>query len=39
MAIVALGVRLGVHYLVAQVAATLTGLALTFAINRGWTFR
>ncbi len=39
MAIVALGVRLGVHYLVAQVLATLTGLVLTFAINRAWTFR
>lgn len=39
MAIVALGVRLGVHYLIAQVIATLTGLVLTFAINRAWTFR
>ena len=39
MAIVALGVRLGVHYLVAQVIATLTSLVLTFAINRAWTFR
>ena len=37
--VVALGVRLGAHYLVAQVVATLTGLLLTFAINRGWTFR
>ena len=39
MAIVALGVRLGLHYLIAQVIATLTGLVLTFAINRAWTFR
>ena len=39
MAIVALGVRLGVHYLIAQLLATLTSLAMTFAINRHWTFR
>ena len=39
MAIVALGVRLGVHYLLAQVVATLASLLLTFAINRSWTFR
>ena len=39
MAIVALGVRLGAHYLVAQLIATLTSLLLTFAINRAWTFR
>ena len=39
MAIVALGVRLGVHYLFAQVLATLASLLLTFAINRHWTFR
>jgi putative flippase GtrA len=39
MAIVALGVRLGAHYLVAQVVATLSSLVLTFAINRAWTFR
>jgi putative flippase GtrA len=39
MAIVALGVRLGVHYLIAQVLATLASLVLTFAINRVWTFR
>jgi putative flippase GtrA len=39
MAIVALGVRLGLHYLIAQVIATLTSLLLTFAINRAWTFR
>ena len=39
MAIVALGVRLGLYYLLAQMLATLAGLLLTFAINRGWTFR
>ncbi len=39
MALVALGVRLGIHYLLAQAIATLTGLVLTFAINRLWTFR
>ena len=39
MAVVALGVRRGVHYLIAQVTATLTSLVLTFAINRAWTFR
>ncbi len=39
MAIVAAGVGLGVHYLIAQIVATLAGLVLTFAINRAWTFR
>lgn len=39
MLVVAAGVALGTHYLVAQVAATLSSLLLTFAINRGWTFR
>jgi putative flippase GtrA len=39
MAVVALGVRLGVHYLIAQAVATLASLLLTFGINRGWTFR
>lgn len=39
MAIVALGVRAGLHYLLAQVLATLASLVLTFAINRAWTFR
>lgn len=29
----------GVHYLLAQVFATLFVLGLTFAINRHWTFR
>ena len=39
MAVVALGVRLGVHYVLAQMVATLLSLVLTFAINRVWTFR
>jgi putative flippase GtrA len=39
MVIVALGVHLGAHYLMAQVCATLLVLGLTFAINRYWTFR
>jgi len=38
MAIVAAGVRLGVHYLFAQFVATLASLVLTFLINRRWTF-
>ena len=38
MAVVALGVRLGLHYLLAQVIATVLALLLTFAINRAWTF-
>jgi putative flippase GtrA len=39
MAIVAAGVDLGLHYLVAQVAATGAMLLLTFAINQAWSFR
>lgn len=39
MAIVALGVQLGLHYLLGQMAATGIGLIVTFAINRHWTFR
>ena len=39
MAIVALGVHLGWHYLVAQVAATFAGLVVTYLVNRWWTFR
>ena len=38
MAVVALGVRLGLHYVLAQMIATLLSLMLTFAINRVWTF-
>lgn len=39
MAVVGITVALGLHYLAAQVLATLAGLLLTFAINRAWTFR
>ena len=39
MAIVAVGVRVGLHYLLAQALATLTSLVLTYAVNRAWTFR
>lgn len=39
MAIVALGVRVGVHYLLGQMAATGFAMIVTFAINRHWTFR
>ena len=38
MAIVALGVAAGAHYLVAQAVATLGSLLLTYAVNRRWTF-
>jgi putative flippase GtrA len=37
-ALVAAGVRLGVHYLLAQVVATLVALVVTFEINRRWSF-
>ena len=39
MGVVGLGMHLGLHYLIAQGFATLASLALTFAINRAWTFR
>ena len=39
MVVVGTGVRLGVHYLIAQMIATGLSLVLTFAINRAWTFR
>ncbi len=39
MLIVGGAVRLGLHYLIGQVAATLAGLLLTFTINRLWSFR
>ncbi len=38
MVIVATGVRLGAHYLLAQAMATSAVLLLTFAVNRHWTF-
>jgi putative flippase GtrA len=39
MALVGVAVHLGLHYLIAQVIATLLSMAITFAINRAWTFR
>jgi len=38
IAVVAAGTRVGLHYLVAQVGATLVALVLTYAINRRWAF-
>ena len=38
VAVVAVGVGLGMHYLVAQAGATLLVLVLTYLINRRWTF-
>jgi putative flippase GtrA len=37
-AIVAAGVRLGLHYLLAQAMATLLTLFVTYEINRRWSF-
>ena len=37
-ALVAVGVRLGAHYLLAQIVATLINLVVTFEINRRWSF-
>ena len=39
MGVVALGVGLGLPYLLAQMLATVLMLLLTFGINRCWTFR
>ena len=39
MGVVALAVRMGLYYLLAQLLATLLMLLLTFGINRRWTFR
>ena len=39
MAVVALAVWAGLHYLLAQCIATGLNLLLTFAINRWWTFQ
>ena len=36
--VVALGVRAGLHYLVAQAIATLVALFATYEINRRWSF-
>jgi putative flippase GtrA len=38
MAVVAAGVALGAHYLLAQAVATALVLLLTFAVNRAWAF-
>ena len=38
MAVVAGAVAMGLHYLLAQIVATGLILALTYAINRAWTF-
>ncbi len=38
MAIVAVGVALGAHYLAAQALATALVMLLTFAVNRHWSF-
>src|SRR5574337_1706397 len=38
MVTVAIGVQIGLHYLVAQVAGTLLSLLLTFTVNRRWSF-
>ena len=35
---VAVGERLGLHYLAAQVLGTLLALVLTFSVNRRWSF-
>ena len=37
-ALVAAGVRIGLHYLLAQLVATLINLVVTFEINRRWSF-
>lgn len=36
--LVAAGVRVGLHYLLAQIVATLINLGVTFEINRRWSF-
>ncbi|MEO8921699.1 MAG: GtrA family protein [Caldimonas sp.] len=36
--LVAIGVRAGVHYLIAQAFATLVTLFITYEINRRWSF-
>lgn len=38
MALVALGVHLGLHYLLAQAVATVAVMAATFLVNRAWAF-
>ncbi|MEO7057459.1 MAG: GtrA family protein [Caldimonas sp.] len=36
--LVAAGIRLGVHYLLAQAVATLVAMLVTYEINRRWSF-
>lgn len=38
MALVAVGVRAGLHYLLAQGGATIVVMLVTFAVNRAWAF-
>ena len=38
MVVVAIGSRLGLHYLLAQVCATLLAMGLTYGINKRWAF-
>jgi putative flippase GtrA len=38
MAVVGGGTRLGLHYLLAQVIATLLAMGITFGVNRRWSF-
>lgn len=38
VAVVGAGTLVGVHYLLAQMVATLLALLLTFAVNRRWAF-
>jgi len=38
MAVVAAGIRLGLHYLLAQAVATGVVLVMTYAINKRWAF-
>ncbi len=39
MGLVALGVRAGLHYLLAQAVATVVTMLATYAVNRAWAFR
>jgi putative flippase GtrA len=39
MAVVGSGVSLGLHYLLAQVLATVAVMVLTYQLNRVWTFQ
>lgn len=36
--VVALGSRLGLHYLLAQMLATLVSMVLTYIVNKRWSF-